>query len=99
MIRVGESWQARNGHRRWVSMPLHDLLLSGLLGWGAWAIVILPFLLLWWALLAEAWIAVETLLLALTGVLAVAALIWGDAKPGDVKLSRLRFGLFMVDAR
>jgi len=20
-IRVGESWQARNGHRRWVSMP------------------------------------------------------------------------------
>ena len=26
-IRVGESWTASNGHRRWVSMPLHDVLL------------------------------------------------------------------------
>ena len=42
-IRVGESWQARNGHRRWVSMSLGDLLA----GLGAWAVIVLPFLLLW----------------------------------------------------
>ena len=54
-IRVGECWQARNGHRRWISLPLHDLLFA----WGAWAVFVLPFLFLWWLLLAELWVAAE----------------------------------------
>ncbi len=44
-IRVGESWQARNGHRRWVSMGLGDVLALGLLG--AW--LVLPLWLVRWA--------------------------------------------------
>jgi hypothetical protein len=96
-VRVGESWQARNGHRRWVSMPLHDFLFLGLLGWGAWAVIVLPLLLLWWALLAEAWIAVESVLLLLTGILAVIALAAKQARPGDVTVTWLRWGLFMIE--
>ncbi len=94
-IRVGESWQARNGHRYWVSMPLHDLLI----GWGAWAVLVLPFLLLWWLVLAELWLAAECALILATAVLAVIALIRHEAKLGDVTLSRLKWGLWMVDLR
>jgi len=94
-IRVGESWQARNGHRRWVSMPLHDLLAFG----AAWAVFWLPLWLLWRLVLAELWLAAEFLLLLFTAVLAAVVLIWGDAKPGDVTLTGLRFGLFMVDLK
>jgi len=92
-IRVGESWQARNGHRRWVSMPLHDLLI----GWGAWAVFILPLLLLWWLILAELWLAAECVLILVSAVLVAVALARHEAKLGDVSLTRLRFGLFMVD--
>lgn len=94
-IRVGESWQARNGHRRWVSMPLHDLLFA----WGAWAVFVLPFLFLWWLLLAELWLAAEFLLLLVTAILVAGVLATGGAGFGDVKLTRLRFGLWMIDVR
>ena len=75
-IRVGESWQARNGHRRWMSMSGGDLLF----GLGVWAVIVGPFLALWWLFLAELWLAAE-------------------ARPGDVRLTRLRWGLFMVDLK
>ena len=94
-IRVGESWTARNGHRRWVSMPLHDLLI----GWGVLAVFVLPFWLLWRLVLLELWLAAECVLLLVTGILAAIALIRREAKPSDVTLSRLRWGLFMVDVR
>ena len=41
-------------------MPLHDLLFA----WGAWAVFVLPFLFLWWLLLAELWVAAEFAVLA-----------------------------------
>ena len=94
-IRVGESWQARNGHRRWVSMSLGDVLALGLLG--AW--LVLPLLLLWWMLLAELWLTAETVLITVTGVAVLVALALRGARPGDVTLSRLRFGLWMADLK
>ena len=63
-VRVGESWQARNGHRRWVSMSLGDLMF----GWGVWAVFVLPLLVLWWLLLAELWLAAECVLIVVTGL-------------------------------
>ena len=94
-IRVGESWQARNGHRRWVSMSLGDVLALGLLG--AW--LVLPLLLLWWMLLAELWLTAETVLITVTGVAVLVALVARQAGPGDVRLTRLRFGLWMADLK
>jgi hypothetical protein len=94
-VRVGESWQARNGHRRWVSMSLGDVLALGLLG--AW--LVLPLLLLWWMLLAELWLAAETVLITVTGLAVLVALVARQAGPGDVTLSRLRFGLWMADLK
>lgn len=94
-IRVGESWQARNGHRRWVSMPLHDLLFA----WGAWAVFVLPFLFLWWLLLAELWVAAECAVFLFTAILVALTLATGGAGFGDVTLTRLRWGLWMADLR
>ena len=94
-IRVGESWQASNGHRRWVSMPLHDLLI----GWGVWAVIVFPFLLLWWMLLAELWLAAECGVLLFTGILVAVALARREARLSGVTLTRLRFGLVMADLR
>ena len=94
-IRVGESWTARNGHRRWVSMPLHDLLI----GWGVLAVFVLPFWLLWWLVLAELWLAAECVLILLSGILVIIDLARRQAKPADVTLTRLRWGLFVFDVK
>ena len=94
-IRVGESWQARNGHRRWVSMSLGDVLALGLLG--AW--LVLPLLLLWWMLVAELWLTAETVLITVTGVAVLVALARKESRPGDVTLTRLRWGLWMADLK
>ena len=88
-VRVGESWQARNGHRRWVSMSLGDLLF----GWGVLAVFVLPFVLLWWMLLAELWIGAEALLIVVTGLLAAVVVAGHGAKLSDVTFTRLRWGL------
>ena len=97
-IRVGESWTARNGHRRWVSVGLGDYLL-GLGSLGILGLLVFPFLLLWWLLLAELWLAAETVLTTVTGVAVLAVLALRQARPGDVRLTRLRFGLVMVDLK
>jgi len=94
-IRVGESWQARNGHRRFVSMPLHDVLALSLLG----MLFVLPLWLLWWMIVAEVWLAAESLVLVVTGVLVIVALARRQAKVSGVTLTRLRFGLFMLDVK
>jgi uncharacterized membrane protein len=94
-VRVGESWQARNGHRRFVSMPLHDVLALGLLG----AVVVLPLWALWWMVVIEVWLAAETLVLLFTGALVAAALIARSGMGSDVTLTKLRFGLWMVDLK
>ena len=94
-IRVGESWQARNGHRRWMSMSGGDLLF----GLGVWAVIVGPFLALWWLFLAELWLAAECAVILFTGILVLAALALRGVRPGDVTLTRLRWGLFMVDLK
>ena len=94
-VRVGESWQARNGHRRWVSMPLHDVLF----GLGVWAVFVLPFLACGGCSWLELWLAAETVLIVVTGVVVLVAVVTRGARPGDVTLTRLRWGLFMVDLR
>jgi hypothetical protein len=97
-IRVGEAWTARNGHRRWVSMPLHDVLALGFLA----AFWIVPLYLLWWMIIAELWLAAESAVLTVTAVLVIVALARQAFKGeglGDVTLTRLRFGLWMVNVR
>ena len=94
-IRVGESWQARNGHRRWISMPLHDVLIFGLLG----APFVLAFIALWWMVAAELWLAAETVVLLVTGIVVIVALARRQAKVSGVTLTRLRFGLWMIDVK
>lgn len=94
-IRVGESWTARNGRRRWVSVPLHDLLAFGAVGFAIAA----PFWLLWRLFLLEAWIAAETALFLATGILAAVAVARHEARVSEVTTARLRFGLYMVDLR
>lgn len=94
-VRVGESWTARNGHRRWISMPLP----FALAGFGAWAVFVLPFLALWWLVLTGLWLTAEVWILTITGVLALAAVARREGRPSDVTLSPLRWGLFMIDLK
>jgi len=94
-IRVSEAWTARNGHRRWVSMSLAELLALSAAGF----LLAAPFWLLWRLLLAEVWIAAECALLLATAVLAVVAVVRHEARCGEVTMTRLRFGLWMVDVR
>jgi hypothetical protein len=91
-IRVGESWTARNGHRRYVSMGLGTYLL----GRGVWGLLILPFAFVWWCLLTELWLAAEFLLLTVTGLAAITAVLRHEARPGNIALTSLRYGLFMI---
>jgi len=94
-VRAGEAWTARNGHRRWVSMGLGDVLALGLLG--AW--LVLPLWLLWWMLVAEAVLAAEAVVFAVTGIMALAVVAGRGARFGDVTLARLRWGLVMINLK
>ena len=94
-IRVGESWTARNGHRRWVSMNLGTYLF----GRGIWGLMVFPFVLFWWLLLAELWALTEFLLLVITGVVVLVALARREVKPSAVTVVPLRWGLVMFDLK
>ena len=94
-IRVGESWQARNGHRRWVSMPLADVLALGAFG----LILFAPLWLIWKAVLLEAWLAAELVVFLATGILALVAVARREALLSEVTFTRVRWGLVMVDLR
>lgn len=85
----------RPGTRYWRSTSVSYGLFTWLAGLGAWAVIVFPFALLWWLLLAEVWIGAEALLIIVTGVLAAVA-VAGDAKLSDVTFTRLRWGLFMI---
>jgi hypothetical protein len=89
-IRVGESWTARDGRRRWISMGI---------GGGVWTLFALPFVLCWWLLLAELWVCAEALLLAVTGIVAVVGVARREVGLGDVTLTWLRYGLFIFDVK
>jgi len=101
-IRVGESWTTRNGHRRRVSVSLGTYLFGGLaycLARGLWGLFLLPFAVAWWCLLIELRLAAEILLLAVSGVLVLADLARRVIRPADVTVTRLRWGLFVIDAK
>jgi hypothetical protein len=92
-IRVGESWTARNGHRRWISMNLGTYLL----GFGCWSVLALPLAALWWLILAELWVCAEALLLAVTAVVATIAFCRREFRITDLTVTGLRYHLFIVD--
>lgn len=94
-IRVGESWTARNGHRRWVSMGPGTYLAV----FGVRSAFALPFLLLWWLILAEMWVCAEALLLAVTGIIAVVGLARREVSLGGITVTWLRFNLFIIDVK
>lgn len=94
-VRVGESWTARNGHRRWVTMGLG----SWLFGLGAWAVLVLPLLAMAWLLMAELWMAAECVLIAVSAAAAVVAMVRHHARLSDVTMVRLRWHLFMIGVR
>jgi hypothetical protein len=101
-VRVSESWTARNGRRRTVSMSLGTYVTGsvaacftrGLLG-----LFLLPLVLAWWCLLAELWACAELVLLTLTGLLAVAAVLRREARPGDITLRVTRWHLLVLGLR
>ena len=94
---AGTSWrdQRQPSTRHWRSTSV-----SYGAGWGLLGLaVIAPFWLLWWMLLLEVWLAAEAVLITVSGVAVLVVLALRQARPGDVRLIRLRFGLVMVDLR
>lgn len=98
-VRVSESWTARNGHRRSVSMNLGTYVLGSIalcFSRGIWGLMILPFVLCWWVLLAYLWLAAEIVLLAVTGLLAIGAVLHREARPGDITFKVIRWHLLVL---
>lgn len=93
----GTSWpdQRHPGTRHWRSTSV-SFGGAWLLGFGFWGLFILPFAVLWWMLLAELWLCAEFLLLAVTGLLAIGALIFREAKPADLTVTWFRWRLFAI---
>ncbi len=98
---AGTSWRdpRHPGTRHWRSTSVSYGAGWWLLGLGAWAFIAAPFLILWWMILAELWLAAESVIFLVTGIAVLAVLALRQARPGDVRLTRLRWGLWMVDLR
>jgi hypothetical protein len=94
-VRVGESWQARNGHRRWVSAPLRDVLALGLVG----ALFFLPFWLTWNLVVWSLWVYAEVLVFLFTAIAALVVVAGKEARLSDLTMTRLKWGLWMVDLK
>jgi hypothetical protein len=98
-VRVSESWTARNGHRRYVSVNLGTYVL-GSIGWcaarGIWGLIILPFVITWWALVIEAWACAELVLFTVTGAAVIGAVLRHEGRGGDITLTRVRWHLYAV---
>lgn len=97
---AGTSWPGPRhpGTRHWRSTSVSygpAFLVLGLLG----ACFLLPLWFLWKVLLLEAWLAAEAVLLAVTAVLAAVALARKETRLPDLTLTRLGWGLRMVDVR
>jgi hypothetical protein len=99
-VRVSESWTARNGHRRSVSMGLGTYVLGSLascFGRGLlFALFALPFLLYWWALLASFWVCAELVLFTVTGAAAIAAVLRHEGRAADINLTRTQWHLYGI---
>lgn len=96
-VRVSESWTARNGRRRTVSMGLGTYV-AGILALcftrGIWGLFVLPFVLTWWVLLAEAWVCAELVLVIVAGTAVIAAVARHEARAADITVTRLRWHLY-----
>lgn len=93
----GTSWRGTQpGTRHWRSTSVSYGLGTGLLGFGVWSLFILPFILLWWLLLAEVWVCAEMLLLAVTVIIAVIALARREIGFADLMVTPLRYHLFAI---
>lgn len=98
-VRVSESWQARNGHRRSVSMGLGTYALGSIavcFTRGVWGLLVLPFVLSWWVLLAELWLCTELVLLTVTGLLVITVVARHEARAADITLRRGRWHLYAI---
>ncbi len=98
-VRVSESWTARNGHRRTVSMSLGTYALGSIafcFTRGTWGLIALPFVITWWVLLAEAWACAELVMFTVTGAAVIAAVLRREGRAADITLKRVRWHLYAV---
>lgn len=98
-IRVAESWTARNGHRRAVSMSLGTYVAGSLalcFTRGLLGLFLLPFVIDWWILLAALWICAELVLLTVTGFLVIGAVLHREARAQDITLTQARWHLYLI---
>lgn len=91
----GTSWRgAEPGTRHYRSTSVSYGGGTYLAGLGAWAFLVLPFMLMWWCLLIELWLCAEVLLLAVTGVPVIAAVTRERGRARDITLTRARWHLY-----
>lgn len=71
----GTSWRdpSQPGTRHYRSTSVSYRLGFGLLGYGAGSLLILPFLLMWWLLLAELWLTVEVYAVGISAIIVLAS--------------------------
>jgi hypothetical protein len=95
----GTSWRDPRtpGTRRWRSTSVSYGFGTWFLGRGLWGLFVLPFALLWYLLLAELWLCAEAVLLTVSGVLTGVALARRQIRFADVRVTGLRYGLFVID--
>jgi hypothetical protein len=78
-----------------VSASAGDAAAAGCLG----ALFTGPFRLAWKLLLLEAWLTAELVLLLASAALCVTAVVKGEASAREVTMSRVRWGLWMVNLK
>lgn len=98
-VRVSESWTARNGRRRTVSMGAGTYAFASIAACftrGIWGVFLLPFVVTWWTLLAEAWLCAEMVLVTVTGIAVIAAVLRHEASGADITLRRGKWNLVAI---
>jgi len=97
-VRVSESWTARNGRRRSVSVNLGTYVAGSLalcFTRGLLGLFLLPFVLCWWALLAELWVCAELVLVIVSGLAVIGVVIHREARPADITVIPVRWHLLV----
>lgn len=92
---AGTSWRDPRypGTRHWRSTSVSYGAGWYALGWLIRYGIVWPFLLIW------LWLAVECAVILVTGILALAVVAARGARLSDLTLTRLRWGLVMIDLR
>lgn len=98
-VRVSESWTTRNGRRRTVSMGAGTYAFASIAACftrGIWGLFLLPFVVTWWVLLAEAWLCAEMVLVTVTGIAVIIAVLGHEASGADITLRREKWNLVAI---